>query len=59
MASQAQQRTQGEELGSLVDAPLAGVGGALPPERLELVEEGRVFFTAMGLGGTFLRERIK
>src|SRR5215204_946541 len=55
MPPQTQQRTQGEELGSLLDARLAVAGGALPPERLELVEEGRVFFKTGG-GGEGLRK---
>src|SRR5689334_17373621 len=48
MSPQTEQRTQGEELCSLVDALLAGLPGALPPERLELLEEGRVFFKTGG-----------
>ena len=33
--------------------------GTLKDQALDLFEEGRVFFRSMGLGGTWLRERMR
>jgi len=58
MASESQQRTQGESFGARGDAVLVEGGSAFVPELLELREDaGRVFFRTEG--GASRRRRAR
>jgi len=50
MTSQTQERTQGEVVGAFLDARLDAGGETSLPERVEAVEERRVFFRTGGGG---------